>query len=105
MAESTQADEKPPNVSSQFSKVNELDEITGVIVVSKEGFSSDEEANGSRSGLKAYDNDKILVPQPSDDPSDPLNWSWLKKHTVFLALIPGCFLTGMSNAPIILAQF
>lgn len=34
----------------------------------------------------------ILMPQPSDDPTDPLNWSWLRKHAAmftisYLALI------------------
>jgi len=38
----------------------------------------------------AADGITVLVPQPSDDSHDPLNWSWLKKHTVFLALLPGC---------------
>ena len=28
----------------------------------------------------------VLIPQPSDDPADPLNWSWTKKHTVLFAL-------------------
>jgi hypothetical protein len=26
----------------------------------------------------------VLVPQPSEDPEDPLNWSWWKKHAVLL---------------------
>ncbi|KAK7516916.1 major facilitator superfamily domain-containing protein [Phyllosticta citriasiana] len=34
-----------------------------------------------------------LVPQPSSSPDDPLNWTWRKKHLVFLALIPGCMLS------------
>jgi hypothetical protein len=45
------------------------------------------------SALKtAADGQTVLIPQPSDDPDDPLNWSWLKKHTVFLSMIPGCLL-------------
>ena len=28
----------------------------------------------------------ILVPQPSDDPNDPLNWPQWKKHSVFFVL-------------------
>ncbi|KAF4302307.1 mfs transporter [Botryosphaeria dothidea] len=35
----------------------------------------------------------ILLPQPSDDPEDPLNWSWKKKHLVFGALMLPAFLT------------
>lgn len=41
----------------------------------------------------APDGRTVLIPQPSDSPDDPLNWSWTKKHAVFLALLPGCFLT------------
>lgn len=37
--------------------------------------------------------DYTMVPQPSRSPDDPLNWSWLKKHSVLLALIPGCLLS------------
>lgn len=28
----------------------------------------------------------VLVPQPTDDPNDPLNWPKWKKHTVFFVL-------------------
>ncbi|GAA5859785.1 hypothetical protein JCM8547_007027 [Rhodosporidiobolus lusitaniae] len=41
--------------------------------------------NASQSGLKlAKDGKTILVPQPSDDPRDPLNWPEWKKHTILL---------------------
>lgn len=30
----------------------------------------------------------VLVPQPSDDPKDPLNWPTWKKHLVRLQLVP-----------------
>ena len=32
------------------------------------------------------DGKTILIPQPTDDPNDPLNWTFAKKHTV-LAII------------------
>lgn len=28
----------------------------------------------------ANDGKTVLIPQPCDDPDDPLNWSWKKKH-------------------------
>lgn len=28
----------------------------------------------------------VLVPQPSDDPDDPLNWSWWKKHGILITI-------------------
>jgi len=46
------------------------------------------------SGLKTAPNSTtILLPQPSDNPNDPLNWSWRKKHMVLLAVSFGALLT------------
>lgn len=45
-------------------------------------------------GLKlAKDGSTVLIPQPSDDDEDPLNWSWLKKHKAFFALLLPSLLT------------
>ncbi|KAH9841165.1 MFS general substrate transporter [Teratosphaeria destructans] len=38
-------------------------------------------------GLKTTQDGVILVPQPSDDPDQPLNWSFLKKHLALAVLI------------------
>lgn len=38
--------------------------------------------------------DIILVPQPSDDPNDPLNWPKWKKHSTFFVLTFGTVLCG-----------
>ena len=38
-------------------------------------------------GLKtARDGKTVLIPQPSGDPNDPLNWSPLKKHAILLVI-------------------
>jgi hypothetical protein len=29
----------------------------------------------------------VLVPQPTDDPNDALNWSWARKHKVLAVLV------------------
>ena len=72
----------------------EIDETRGVIVVRQGDVTSDDESGKHRSDMKrSKDGKTVLIPQPSDDPKDPLNWSWLKKHTVLLSLLPGCFLT------------
>lgn len=34
----------------------------------------------------------MLIPQPSDDPQDPLNWSWTKKHLILAILALSAFL-------------
>lgn len=47
------------------------------------------------SGLKlAKDNRTVLIPQPSDDPNDPLNWSSAKKLTTLLVVSATAFLPG-----------
>ena len=39
-----------------------------------------------------------LVPEPSDSPQDPLNWSWSKKHTILLVLSATAFLPDYGAA-------
>lgn len=34
------------------------------------------------SGVVVVKDNAILHPQPTADPLDPLNWSWLKKHSI-----------------------
>ncbi|KAI1324051.1 major facilitator superfamily domain-containing protein [Xylariaceae sp. FL0255] len=53
------------------------------------------ERDEATAGLKTRDG-IILRPQPSDDPNDPLNWSWFRKHAAmftisYLALV--CYVT------------
>jgi hypothetical protein len=43
--------------------------------------------------LKLFPNDYVhvpfqtlLVPQPSDDPNDPLNWLWTKKSVILFTI-------------------
>ncbi|GAA5908930.1 hypothetical protein JCM6882_004947 [Rhodosporidiobolus microsporus] len=48
--------------------------------------------DAAAAGLKtAADGKTVLVPQPSDDPRDPLNWSSLKKHTILLIVALAAF--------------
>jgi len=76
---------------------DELDTKGGVYIVKQDVHttgSDDEVGTKGYEGLKtAKDGSTVLIPQPSDDPNDPLNWSSFKKHLVFLTLLPGCFLT------------
>jgi hypothetical protein len=41
---------------------------------------------------KAHDVQTVLIPQPSNDQDDPLNWSWPKKHLILLTLCTSAFL-------------
>ncbi|KAL9095797.1 MAG: hypothetical protein Q9165_001794 [Trypethelium subeluteriae] len=49
-------------------------------------------AHGQTNLKTTKDGKTILIPQPSDDPADPLNWSWGKKHLVLFTLfLPALF--------------
>lgn len=87
--------EKTPTVNPTH---EEFDTQAGVYTVKKgsrpQGSDDEAGSNASSNGLKTTkDGVTVLIPQPSDDPNDPLNWSWVKKNSVFLTLLPGCFLT------------
>ena len=50
-------------------------------------------------GLKTSQDGKIvLIPQPSSDPNDPLNWSSLKKHTILICITVIAFLPDFGSA-------
>ncbi|OAP56444.1 putative MFS-type transporter [Fonsecaea erecta] len=50
-------------------------------------------------GIKfAPDGHTILVPQPSDDPNDPLNWSFFKKHMLLIISSMSSFLPEYGSA-------
>lgn len=39
----------------------------------------------------------MLVPQPSDDPNDPLNWSRFKKGSILLTISIAAFLADFQS--------
>ncbi len=62
----------------------------------KEGYVIDAE---SGDGVKvAKDGHTRLIPQPSDDPNDPLNWSWGTKHLVLFIVSITAFLPDYGSA-------
>jgi hypothetical protein len=46
----------------------------------------------------APDGHTILIPQPSNDPHDPLNWSWFKKHLTLIIISMTAFLPDYGSA-------
>ncbi|KAL9576587.1 MAG: hypothetical protein Q9212_006977 [Teloschistes hypoglaucus] len=48
--------------------------------------------------LKTSEDGHILYPQPSDDPNDPLNWSWSKKHLILFIISATSFLPDYGSA-------
>ena len=55
--------------------------------------------------------DIVLIPQPTDDPNDPLNWPRWKKHVAlvsvsFLSMAAGWYIGGLGPAiPHLIAEF
>ncbi|KAJ5618605.1 hypothetical protein N7528_006716 [Penicillium herquei] len=53
---------------------------------------------------KGSDEKIILVPQPSDDPNDPLNWSLCKKVTIVAIMVFGACLNAATIGPLLSAS-
>lgn len=68
-----------------------------------EGYEVDiEEAaavgGGDRTIKLAKDGHTRLIPQPSDDAHDPLNWSWGKKHLILFIVAYSALLPDYGSA-------
>lgn len=44
------------------------------------------------------DGKTILIPQPSSDPNDPLNWSYLKKHIILFVISITAFMPDFGSS-------
>ena len=53
---------------------------------------------GSEGVQTTRDKKIVLIPQPSGDPNDPLNWSSLKKHTILLVVTVTAFLPDFGSS-------
>jgi hypothetical protein len=55
----------------------------------------------------AKDGHTVLLPQPSTDPNDPLNWSWQRKHLMLAVVSVTAFLGDYGSGagiPLIVLQ-
>lgn len=68
--------------------------------------------NDVKHGL-GKDSHIVLVPQPSNDPNDPLNWSATKRNvvfytilmgTAFVCIIPVCFIPAVRSVKAVRSQ-
>jgi hypothetical protein len=69
--------------------------------VETEGYILEERSGeGAREGgvKLAKDGHTRLIPQPTDDADDPLNWSWGKKHLILLVVSMTAFLPDYGSA-------
>lgn len=73
-------------------------EVVNEGIEAKEGYKLDVGLYESQ-GLKlAEDGKTVLIPQPSDDPEDPLNWPWKKKMTILFVMSTIAFLPEFGSA-------
>ena len=69
----------------------------------EEGFVVDlnliEKTDSRFQNLKlAPDGHTVLIPQPTDDPNDPLNWSKIKKHIILIVMSATAFLPDYGSS-------
>jgi hypothetical protein len=75
-----------------------LEKIEDVAIDASNGYIANVD-DENRSNLKtAKDGHTVLIPQPSDDPNDPLNWSPMKKHVILLIISFAAFLPDYGSA-------
>lgn len=96
LAASSSHEKEPAKDDGQRSRselVHEFREIEGYIIdITPENATK-------TSGLKlARDGHTVLIPQPSDDVNDPLNWGWAKKHMILLVVSFASFLPDYGSA-------
>ena len=73
--------QSPPN-EKQPHAVDLLEEIG-----EREGYVLNDASLAQDQGLKTTaDGQTILIPQPSDSPNDPLNWSQFRKHLLLIII-------------------
>lgn len=69
-------DDKKPHAVDELEEAGE-----------REGYVLNDASLAHERGLKTTaDGQTILIPQPSDSPNDPLNWSSFRKHLVLIII-------------------
>jgi hypothetical protein len=95
-ANDTNHEERPVKeigLQNRAERVHEFHEAEGYII------DINAEDTAKVSGLKlAKDGHTVLIPQPSDDKHDPLNWSWAKKHSILFVVSFVSFLPDYGSA-------
>ncbi|KAF2017470.1 MFS general substrate transporter [Aaosphaeria arxii CBS 175.79] len=77
-----------------------LQHVPATVILSEEQSRPTEATAGLKRGT-GKDADIILIPQPSEDPNDPLNWPWQKKWTIMFIIAFGSTLYAAVLAPLL----
>jgi hypothetical protein len=102
--------EKDPEVvrnpaNAVQSQTNHYGEDSDVVLLDTEAAHLE---SAQLSDLKlAKDGHTVLIPQPTSDPNDPLNWSWRRKHLMLAVVSTTAFLGDYGSGvgiPLIVLQ-
>ncbi|KAF1851655.1 MFS general substrate transporter [Cucurbitaria berberidis CBS 394.84] len=77
-----------------------LTHVPATVILNEQDHQHTEETAGLKRG-SGKDADIILIPQPSEDPNDPLNWSTTKKWTIMSIVAFGSVLYAAVLAPLL----
>jgi hypothetical protein len=84
--ESTVQQHEPPDLEKSF-EVSQVREDSNGSTSEGTGYFRVVANAGSKDAKLASDGVTVLIPQPSDDPEDVLNWTSAKKYRVLLSLV------------------
>ncbi|KAI9800786.1 MAG: hypothetical protein M1833_003203 [Piccolia ochrophora] len=84
-------EKKIPEQTEGVPDLEELGERDGYVLDARD-------YQGGKDLKLARDGHTILIPQPSDDPHDPLNWSQFRKHVVLIIISCTAFLPDYGSA-------
>lgn len=84
-----------------MSEIEKQDDSRGELVTARgpDGYLLDASKPGMKEGLQlSQDQHNILIPQPSVDPHDPLNWSQGRKNLILIIISATAFLADYGSA-------
>lgn len=73
---------------------NTTSHVPGTVLLDQKAAQSELQTGQLKHGTGKYSH-IILAPQPSEDPNDPLNWSWWKKHIILAIIFLGTIVHGV----------
>ena len=80
-----------------------LPHVPGTVILNEQSAHSEELTAGLKHGTGRHAH-VVLVPQPSDDPNDPLNWTFAKKLTIIIIVGFGSILYASTVGPLLNAS-